>query len=153
MSTLVAPKLTRRMEAGMGEVRIKIRLANAADETLVRRGLLAADQVHTLETEALVDTGAVQSVMPETIMKQLGLASAYQRIVRYADGRTDWVPVTEGVYIEWDGRRTLEGALVLGDEVLIGQTVLEVWDAFVDCTNQRLVPNPANPQGPVLNVK
>ena len=51
------------------------------------------------------------------------------------------------------GPDTVEEALVLGDEVLIGQTVLEKLDMLVDCVNQRLVPNPAHPDQPVTKVK
>ncbi len=43
--------------------------------------------------------------------------------------------------------------MVLGDEVLIGQTVLEKLDLLVDCRNQRVVPNPAHPDQPVTKVK
>jgi hypothetical protein len=42
--------------------------------------------------------------------------------------------------------------MVLGDQVLIGQTVLEKLDLFVDCSGQRLVPNPAHPDHPVARV-
>ena len=35
--------------------------------------------------------------------------------------------------------------MVLGNEVLIGQTTLEATDLVVDCANQRVYPNPANP--------
>lgn len=48
---------------------------------------------------------------------------------------------------------TLEEALVLGDEVLIGQTVLEKLDLHADCANQRLLPNPAHPDQPATKVK
>ena len=41
----------------------------------------------------------------------------------------------------------------LGDEVIIGQTVLEKLDLFVDCIHQRVVPNPAHPDQPVSKVK
>jgi hypothetical protein len=51
------------------------------------------------------------------------------------------------------GRDTLEEALVLGDEVLIGQTVLEKLDLLADCANRRLVANPAHPDQPVSKVK
>jgi hypothetical protein len=51
------------------------------------------------------------------------------------------------------GRDTLEEALVLGDEVLIGQTVLEKLDLLADCANRRLIPNLAHPDQPVTNVK
>ena len=49
---------------------------------------------------------------------------------------------------------TLEEALVLGDEVLIGQTVLDKkLDLLTDCANRRLVANPAHPDQPVSKVK
>jgi hypothetical protein len=35
--------------------------------------------------------------------------------------------------------------MVLGDEVLTGQTTLEKLDLCMDCVNQRLVPNLAHP--------
>lgn len=47
---------------------------------------------------------------------------------------------------------TTEPALVTGVEVLIGQTVWETLDLLVDCKDQRLVPNPAHPDYPVLRV-
>jgi hypothetical protein len=43
--------------------------------------------------------------------------------------------------------------LVLGSEVLIGQTVLETLDLLVDCTNLRVVPNPDHPDQPVVRIK
>ena len=54
--------------------------------------------------------------------------------------------------VEINGRDTLEEALVLGDEVLIGQTVLEKLDLFVD-SRGRLIPNPAHPDQPITKVK
>jgi hypothetical protein len=55
--------------------------------------------------------------------------------------------------LEIMGRRTTEEALVLGDELLIGQTALEKLDLLPDCQRQRLVPNPAHPDQPVSKVK
>ena len=49
--------------------------------------------------------------------------------------------------------RTTEETLVLGSEVLIGQTVLESLDLLVDCTNHRVVGNPAHPDQPVIKIK
>ncbi|WP_248277606.1 hypothetical protein [Brasilonema sp. UFV-L1] len=54
--------------------------------------------------------------------------------------------------LEIEGRETTESALVAGDEVLIGQTVLESSDLLVDCNNQRLIPNPKNPEYPVFRI-
>jgi len=100
-----------------------------------------------------VDTGAVRSVLPVHVVQHLGLATRGQRVADYADGRKEAVGVTEPVVIELKGRDTLEEALVLGDEAIIGQTVLQKLDLFVDCVNQRVVPNPAHPDQPVSKVK
>ena len=69
----------------MGEVRVKVKLINAGDETLVRRGLLASDQVRTYEGEALIDTGAVASVLPYTVTQQLGVSTVRYERARYAN--------------------------------------------------------------------
>ncbi len=137
----------------MGEVRIKAKLTNAVDEDLVRRGILKVEQVRTYEADALVDTGAVRTILPQHVVDRLGLAVRGQRVAEYADGRKDVASVTGPLIIDLEGRDTLEEALVLGDEVLIGQTVLEKLDLFVDCQRQRLVPNPAHPDQPVTKVK
>jgi hypothetical protein len=46
-------------------------------------------------------------------------------VAEYADSRKEMVGVTEPVIVDWQGRDTLEEALVLGDEVFLGLTVLE----------------------------
>src|SRR5262245_22990261 len=109
----------------MGSVRIKAKLTNAIDEALARRGSLSADLVRSSVVDALVDTGAVRSVIPPQVVQELGLQIRGQRVAEYADGRKEPVGVTEPLVIECLNRDTLEEALVLGDEVLIGQTVLE----------------------------
>ena len=140
-----------RSQAGMGEVRVTVKLTNAVDEALVRRGMMTPEQVRTFEADALVDTGAVRMVVPPQVATRLGVRG--QRVAEYADGRTEAVSVTEPLVVEIDGRDTLEEALILGDEVLIGQTVLEKLDLFVDSRRRRLVPNPAHPDQPVTKVK
>ncbi len=137
----------------MGEVRVKARLMNAVDEALVRRGMLKAEEVRSYEADALVDTGAVRCVVPPHVAERLGLAFVGKRVAEYADGRLEAVDLTEGITVEIIGRSTLEEAMVLGDEVLIGQTALEKLDLFVDVQGQRLVPNPAHPDQPVTKVK
>jgi clan AA aspartic protease len=137
----------------LGEVRIVVRLTNAVDEALVRRGILAPEQVRTHEVDALVDTGAVRMVVPFRVAARLGLGVRGQRVAEYADGRTEAVGVTEPLVVEIDGRDTLEEALILGDEVLIGQTVLEKLDLFVDSRGRRLIANPAHPDQPITKVK
>lgn len=137
----------------MGEVRVLVRLTNAVDEALVRRGLLAAEKVRAYEADALVDTGAVKSIVPVQVVQQLGLAIVGKTRARYANDSGEDVDITEMVGININGRRTTEETLVLGSEVLIGQTVLESLDLLVDCVAHRLVPNPEHPDQPVINVK
>lgn len=136
----------------MGAVHVQVKLTNAIDEELVRRGLLNPNRLTTYETEALVDTGAVRTVLPESVVQALNLTIRGQQTARYADGREASVGITGPVIIEVGGRQTIEATLVTGDTVLIGQTVLETLDLLVDCKNQRLIPNPEHPDYPVLRV-
>jgi clan AA aspartic protease len=140
-------------ETPLGEVRVKVKLTNAGDEVMVRRGLLSADKVRHYEADALVDTGAVRSVLPAHIVQRLGLAIVGKTRAVYANDGAEEVDIAEVVGIDIDGRRTTEETLVLGSEVLIGQTVLESLDLQVDCTNQRLIGNPAHPDQPVIKIK
>ena len=100
-----------------------------------------------------MDTCAVRTVLPTHVVNQLDLAIRGNRVVELADGRKETVGLTEPVEIDIDGRNTIEDALVLGDEVIIGQTVLEMLDLLVDCANRRLVPNPAHRDQPVVKIK
>jgi clan AA aspartic protease len=136
----------------MGAVRTKVKLTNAVDEELVARGLLAPRLLRTCEVDALVDTGSVYLVLPEAIVQQLGLRIVGQQPATFADGREAMVDVTGAIKVECEGRRTIEDALVTGDEVLIGQVVLEKLDLLVDCKNQRLIPNPKHPDYPVTYI-
>jgi len=137
----------------MGEVRVMVKLVNAVDEALARGGQLDEAEVRAYEANAMVDTGAVRTVVPIDVVQRLGAQIRGQRVAEYADGRKDVVDITGPLIINIMGRDTMEDALVLGDEVLIGQTVLEKLDLFVDCVNQCLVPNPAHPDQAVTKVK
>ncbi|MEP0802370.1 hypothetical protein NC990_19850 [Funiculus sociatus GB2-M1] len=85
------------------------------------------------------------------IVQHLGLRIRSQQVAKYADGK-ETIGLMEPVIIVIEGRETIEATMVTGNQVLIGQTVLETLDLLVDCKNQRLVPNPAHPDYPVLRV-
>ena len=57
----------------MGEVRIKVRLTNAVDDGLARRGQPPKGGIRALEADAMVDTGAVTCVLPPFVADTLGL--------------------------------------------------------------------------------
>jgi clan AA aspartic protease len=137
----------------MGEVKVRIKLTNNFDELLVRKKKLARSKVRSIEIDGVVDTGAVSLSLPSFVVERLGLTRMGKHVAQYADGRLEEVDVTEAVLIEIMGRTTSEEAMILGDEILIGQTVLEKTDLLVDCTRQRLIPNPAHPNQPVMKIR
>ncbi|MBM2814298.1 MAG: hypothetical protein HW421_1060 [Ignavibacteria bacterium] len=137
----------------MGEVRTQVKLTNAADFSNSRRGLILNEQVRSIIIDAMVDTGAVRSVIPESIMKSLGIDIYKETTAEYANGSKEKVGITEPMLFEIEDRFTMEEAFVIGDEVLIGQTVLEKMDLLVDCNTQKLIGNPKHPEGPVSKIK
>lgn len=137
----------------MGEVRVKVHLTNSVDESLARHGQLKPEEVRTYDAEALVNAENMRCVLPSFVADKLGLDRIGRYVAEYADGRLEEVDLTGPFSLRIMGRLTSEEALVLGDEILIGQTALEKLDLFVDCQGQRLVPNPAHPDQPVTKVK
>ncbi|NOT63575.1 MAG: clan AA aspartic protease [Acidobacteria bacterium] len=135
----------------MGEVVVKTKLTNWGDAEMSRRRKLPRNKIRSLEVSGIADCGAVTLTMPATLSRRLGLVRTGTEIVAYADGSREEVPVVEGVIVEIQGRRSISRALVLGEEVLIGQTVLEEMDYLVDCRNQRLIP--AHAEGQVAMVR
>jgi clan AA aspartic protease len=141
------------MEEEVGEVKVQVTLTNAFEDSQARRGQIGRDSVRSDRVVALVDTGAVNCIVPPFVADKLGLERPFRQVAEYADGRREEVDVTEPVLIEIEGRKVYEECLVLGDEVLIGQTALEKTDLHVDCRERRVLPNPEHPHQPVVNVK
>ena len=108
----------------IGAVRVKVKVTNAIAEALGSRGLLNPSLLRVYEAEALIDSGSVRTALPEDVVEHLGLRIRSQEIAKYADGRQETVGLTKPVLIEREGRETIEAVMVLGDMVLIGQTVL-----------------------------
>jgi clan AA aspartic protease len=136
----------------VGQVKIEITLRNARDVVMTRLGHLPPEQVHTYTARGLIDTGATRSVLPPFVAERLGLIRLSRTAARYANGLLEEVDVTEPFLVEILGRETSDDALVLGEDVLLGVTILEKLDLLVDCTRQRLIPNPAHPDQPVFRV-
>ena len=136
----------------MGEVKTRIFLTNTVDYSLMRRGQLSVDEVRTLKLEAIVDTGAT-CVLPPKVAAKLGLIPVFRTDALHADGRREEVDVSEPVLIEIQGRKVYEECLILGDEVLVGQTALEKTDLQVDCRSRSRRPNPKHPDRPLMPVR
>lgn len=137
----------------MGEVRATVKLTNIADLASVAAGKLEPAAVRSLEADALVDTGAVRSCVPRPLLDRLGISPMGNTMVEYANGQKEAVAIAYGVLFDILHRQTSDDALVLGDEVLVGQTLLEKMDLLVDCGNRRIIPNPAHPDVAVNKLK
>jgi clan AA aspartic protease len=136
----------------MGQVHVQVVLTNYREAVLARLGQLDVSQVHRYETEALIDTGAVQSVIPSAVADRLGLMRLRHTDAQYADGRIEEVDLAEVVIIEMLGRQIEITPMVLGEHVLLGVMVLEGLDLMVDCHNNRLVPSQGTWDQPVFRV-
>jgi len=124
----------------MGEVVVELTLTNLLDPS------------HSRTVAALADTGAMLSSLPLDLAEALGLQPGRQAVVRLADGSTQAVGVVETLRFEIDGRVCSDEALIVGHQVLIGQTVLEKLHLMVDCAGRRLVPDPSQPEYPIYRV-
>ena len=69
---------------------------------------------------ALADSGAVHLCIPEHVALQLELRELERREVVLADGRRRSVPYMGPIEVRFANRRCFTGAMVLGDEVLLG---------------------------------
>ncbi len=139
----------------MGEIVVEVRLENAIERALQRRGALPESQVRQLTVQAVVDTGAVMLMLPQDVVHKLGLTEQRTVLVRYADERTEERPIAEIVTLTI-GDRTMTTECIVGpplSESLIGQIVLERLDLLVDCQNRQLTPRPESPYYPLLKLK
>ena len=125
----------------------KLKLTNCYDLERLRGGVLSADQVRTLEIEALVDTGSVDMVLPEDVVEALGLHEIARLSVRLADGSRRILPKVGPLFLEIFNRCTNTDAYVVprGAPALLGQIQLEALDIVVDPRSREIRVNPDSP--------
>lgn len=95
--------------------------------------------------EALADTGAVYLIIPEHIQLQLGLDEQSRKEVTLADGSKRMVPYVGPLEIRFKNRVAYVGAIVMGDQVLLGAIPMEDMDLVVIPHERRVDVNPLNP--------
>jgi len=130
----------------MGRFSVDLLLANNRDVMKAQEGSLAPENVRKVECKGVVDPGATRLVLPEAVANQLGLASAGEVQVRYADQRTVKRPRVKDVWLLLQNREGIFSASVEPDrtDALVGAIVLEELDFLVDCTTQTLRPRDPN---------
>jgi len=93
------------------------------------------------QVEALVDTGASDTMLPENLLVELGLRPVEQLDFQLADDRIVKYGVGEA-RVRLDGReRTIPVVFgPIGVMPLLGSTALEIFHLGVDPVRQRLIP-------------
>jgi clan AA aspartic protease len=126
----------------MGRFAIEFEVANNNDIVAAQLGVLAPEKVRRLTIRGVVDSGATRLVLPQAVVKKLGLPTSGSIRVGYADRREARRAKVTGVHVEILGRDGIFTAAVEPKRrsALIGAIVLEDLDYLVDCANQRLVP-------------
>ena len=103
--------------------------------------------------KALADTGALMLCIPEHVALQLELDQESVREVSVADGRKRSVPYVGPVKVTFGKRFCYVGALVLGDEVLLGAVPMEDMDLVVNPAKREITVDPESPNIPHARVK
>ena len=114
----------------------------------LRLGNFAKPELEEITVSAVADTGAIELVIPEHVAIQLQLAELDPRELRLADGTRKVVRYAAPVKVQMMGRDCVTGAIVMGDQVLLGAVPMELMDLVVDPRTRRVIPNPENPNIP-----
>jgi clan AA aspartic protease len=118
----------------MGLVYSTIRLSNPIHQEL-----------QPIEVSCLADTGSTYLCIPPHIAMQLNLKTLETREATLADGSSHQVPYVGPVKINFENRNCFVGALVLGDEVLLGAVPMEDMDLVVHPKLLKITVNPESP--------
>lgn len=113
----------------------------------------SAPELQPVEVSALADTGALHLCIPEFVAAQLKLKEIYTREVTTADGKVHVVPYVGPIQVIFGNRGCFGGAIVLGDQVLLGAVQMEDMDLIVSPPERKVLPNPRSPNIPTALAK
>lgn len=95
-----------------------------------------------IETHALVDSACIYMVIPETVRAKLQLEAVDKRPVMLADGTWREVPYVGPIDVRFEDRHGMGGAMVMGDQVILGAIAMEDMDLVITPKERRLEVNP-----------
>ena len=102
-------------------------------------------KIKPVEIEALVDSGALHLCIPRHIQIQLKLEANDEKEVTLADGGKKMVPYAGPVEIRFKNRVGFMGALIMGDQALLGAIPMEDMDLVIIPSKRVLDVNPESP--------
>ena len=126
----------------MGIVYVDLRISNFSQPDL-----------EEITVNALVDTGALDLVIPEHLAIQLRLSDLKPREVHLADGSRKLVRYAGPIKVEMMGRDCVTAAVVMGDQVLLGAIPMQAMDVVIHPRSEQVVPNPESPNVPSFLAK
>ena len=118
----------------MGLVSVKVTLRNPRKPDLA-----------PVEADALADSGSVHLCIPEHVRIQLELEEIGKKEATLADDSRKLVPYVGPIEIRFKNRVGFAGALVLGDQVLLGAIPMEDMDLVIIPRTRTLDVNPSSP--------
>jgi predicted aspartyl protease len=135
-------QMTTRGANEVGRFAVQFEVANHVDVVDEQRGLLQPDEVRRLTISGVVDSGATRLVLPENVVKKLGLPAQGKVKVRYANRKMETRDAVKEVHLQLQGQEGVFTAVVEPRRrtALIGAIVLEDLDFVVDCTQQTAGP-------------
>jgi len=98
-----------------------------------------------VDVVALADSGAVHLCIPEHVQIQLKLEAIDNKEVTLADGSKKLVPYVGPIELRFKNRVGFAGALVMGDQVLLGAIPMEDMDLVIVPKTRTLDVNPDSP--------
>jgi clan AA aspartic protease len=98
-----------------------------------------------VEVDALADTSAVYLGIPSHVQVQLSLEEIAKKEVTLADGGKKVLSYVGPVELRFKNRVGFVGAIVIGDEVLLGAIPMEDMDLIRIPQTRTVDINPANP--------
>jgi len=107
----------------------------------------------SIHVTALADSGALLMCIPQHVAIQLDLGELEKREVTLADGSRQLVPYVGPIEVHFANRSCFTGALVLGDEPLLGAVPMEDMDVLIHPSKQTLIVNPDSPNIALAPVK
>ena len=110
-------------------------------------------ELKSIGVRCLADTGSTNLVIPQHIATQLQLRVLETREATTADGSSHTVPYAGPVQINFENRNCFVGALIMGDEVLLGAVPMDDMDLVVIPKLLKLSVNPESPNIPRGHVK
>lgn len=99
--------------------------------------------------DARADTGSMMLCVPDAVARRLDVELESMRDVEVADGRRASVPCVGPVQVRFGNRTCFVGALVMGNEVLLGAVPMEDMDLVVNPKLGTVTVNPASPDTPL----